>query len=150
MDCAARYRGVSLNDVLVKGPDLTNPLVDVIQKFLHGSGAFMADIKAVLSGTGPTKGERLFKVSVLAKRKFSHGPKEHHMTVHPMRVKSSPFCANFALHETAKNHGGDYLHEVRQTVLNNFYVDDCLKSVDMKIRFIELLVMLRISAPKGL
>lgn len=47
MDCAAKYRGVSLNDILLQGPDLTNPRVDVMQRFRHGSNAFMADIRSM-------------------------------------------------------------------------------------------------------
>ncbi len=33
LDCIARHRGVSLNETLFQAPDLTNPLVDVMQRF---------------------------------------------------------------------------------------------------------------------
>jgi len=46
-DCAARFCGVSLNDVLLQGPDLTNNLVGVMLRFRQEPVAFAADIKAM-------------------------------------------------------------------------------------------------------
>ena len=43
-DCAARVRGLSLNDLLVQGPHLTNSLVEILIKFRKGEYAFSADI----------------------------------------------------------------------------------------------------------
>jgi len=42
---------------------------------------------------------------------------------------SSPSCANFALRKTADDNEEDYGPEIINTVKRNFYVDDCLKSV---------------------
>ena len=44
-DCAARYQGVSLNQELIQGPDLTNSLVGVLQRFCQDHVALMADIR---------------------------------------------------------------------------------------------------------
>jgi len=46
-DCAARFGGVSLNDHLLQGPDLTNGLLGVLLRFQRGRIAFSADIKAM-------------------------------------------------------------------------------------------------------
>ena len=46
-DCAARYRGTSLNDRVLRGPDLTNKLVGVLLRFREESFALMADIEAM-------------------------------------------------------------------------------------------------------
>jgi len=46
-DCAARFCGVSLNDLLLQGPDLTNNLVGVLSRFRQEPVAFAADIKAM-------------------------------------------------------------------------------------------------------
>jgi len=42
----------------------------------------------------------------------------------------SPSCCNFVLRRTAEDCRDQYDPEVVDTILNSFYVDDCLKSVD--------------------
>lgn len=54
---------------------------------------------------------------------------EFHMTVHAFTAMSSPSCAIFALRKTADDKQAISLAEVIQTVKENFYVDDCLKSM---------------------
>lgn len=51
------------------------------------------------------------------------------MTVHLFGGVSSPSCANFALRKTADDNEDVYGPEIANTVKRNFYVDDCLKSV---------------------
>ena len=46
-DCSAKYRGTSLNDQLLQGPDLTNSLVGVLTQFRQEGVAFMSDIEAM-------------------------------------------------------------------------------------------------------
>ena len=45
--CATKYGDVSLNDVLLLGPDLTSSLLDVLLRFRTESVAFMADLRAM-------------------------------------------------------------------------------------------------------
>ncbi len=51
------------------------------------------------------------------------------MKVHLFGSTSSPSCASFGLRRTAQDNAGDFSHEVTNTVLMNFFVDNCLKSV---------------------
>ena len=44
-DASAKYNGVSLNDVLLTGPDLTNSLLGVILRFRKEPVAITADIQ---------------------------------------------------------------------------------------------------------
>jgi hypothetical protein len=46
-DCASAYRGKSLNQELLKGPDLVSSLVGVLLRFRTGSVAVAADIEAM-------------------------------------------------------------------------------------------------------
>ena len=56
-------------------------------------------------------------------------PEEFMMKVHLFGGISSPSCANFALRKTAHDHRQEVDPEIVSTVERNFYVDDCLKSV---------------------
>ena len=44
-DSSAKYNGVSLNDVLLTGPDLTNSLLGILLRFRRETVAVMADIQ---------------------------------------------------------------------------------------------------------
>ncbi|XP_070571225.1 uncharacterized protein [Ptychodera flava] len=46
-DCSAKFQGVSLNNLLLQGPDLTNNLLGVLLRFRQEPIALMADIEAM-------------------------------------------------------------------------------------------------------
>ncbi|XP_070571257.1 uncharacterized protein [Ptychodera flava] len=46
-DCSAKFQGVSLNGLLLQGPDLTNNLLGVLLRFRQEPIALMADIEAM-------------------------------------------------------------------------------------------------------
>ena len=69
-------------------------------------------------------------------------PVEYRMEVHLFGSTSSPNAANFALRRTAQDNDGDFGHEVIDTVLKNFYVDDCLKMVSSRAVAVRLRVEL--------
>ena len=46
-DCGAKYRGTSLNNQLISGPDLNNQLVGVLTRFREEQVAFVADVEAM-------------------------------------------------------------------------------------------------------
>lgn len=52
------------------------------------------------------------------------------MLVHIFGAVSSPSCATLALLKTADDNQNDFPAEVVNTIHQNFYVDDCLKSVN--------------------
>ena len=51
------------------------------------------------------------------------------MTAHLFGAVSSPSCANFAIRKNAEDLKHEFPSDVVNTVLRNFYVDDCLKSL---------------------
>jgi hypothetical protein len=55
---------------------------------------------------------------------------EFQMTVHLFGGISSPSRANFALKRTAEDNRQNFDAETINTLERNFYVDDCLKSVE--------------------
>jgi hypothetical protein len=44
-DCSLKFQGVSLNDRLLQGPDLTNNLLGVLLRFREASDAVVSDVK---------------------------------------------------------------------------------------------------------
>lgn len=62
----------------------------------------------------------------------AQAPQAYHMKVHLFGTASSPSCANYALRRTAEDNAEHFPPEVVSTVINNFYVNDCLRSVTSK------------------
>ena len=60
---------------------------------------------------------------------LNNPPVSYQMCVHVFGAVSSPSCANFALHQTVIDDKGQN-PVASQTILNNFYVDDMLRSED--------------------
>lgn len=63
---------------------------------------------------------------------------EYKMTVHLFGATSSPTCANYALRRTAQNNSVKSSPEAVDTMLKNFYNDDCLKSIKNAAQAISL------------
>ena len=60
------------------------------------------------------------------------------MVVHLFGATSSPCCAAFSLRQTVFDFGKEFDPRIANTVLNNFYVDDCLCSVSSVAEGIEV------------
>ena len=71
------------------------------------------------------------------------------MTVHLFCATSSPGCANFALKRTEGDYEGQYGTEAANFVMNNFYVDDGLKSVSTPEAAISLIKKTKSLCQKG-
>ena len=70
-------------------------------------------------------------------------PQSYHMNVHVFGGASSPSCSNYALRKTAADNENKYGSEVAETLRNNFYVDDMLKSESHEENAIKLIEGLR-------
>ena len=132
-DCAARSGGASLNDRVLQGPDLTNSLVGVLTRFRQREIAFMADIEAMFHQVKVAPEDRdVLRFLWWPDGDVSSSPKTYRMTVHLFGGTWSPSCCTYALNKTAEDGVEKYSAPVRETVKENFYVDDCLKSVATK------------------
>ncbi|XP_070552468.1 uncharacterized protein [Ptychodera flava] len=65
-------------------------------------------------------------------------PRVYKMMVHLFGAVSSPSCANTALHKMAEDNSHLFNKEVVNTIKRDFYVDDCLKSVENAKKAIKL------------
>ncbi|VDP90006.1 unnamed protein product [Echinostoma caproni] len=102
LDCAAKHKGQSLNDMPYQGPDTTANLVSILLRFRKKFVAATADIEGMFMQVKVLKHDR----GALMCLWWLQGvplkdPEEHQMTTHPFGATSSPFCANFALKRAA-------------------------------------------------
>ena len=128
-DCSAQVNGVSLNDILLQGPDLTNSLVGVLMRFRLQPVAVMGDIEAMFyQVTVPESHRKYLRFFWWPEDNFDIEPQEYEMCVHLFGALSSPSCANFALRQAAKDNEDSFGQECADVLRRNFYVDDMLKS----------------------
>lgn len=80
---------------------------------------------------------------------FTQNPKEYRMLVHIFGAVSSPSCANFALQNTADDNELLYHPQVVNTIRENFYVYDCVKSVATEAEAVQLVKDLTSLCNKG-
>ena len=92
--------------------------------------AVMGDIRAMFHQVKVTEEDRDFlRFLWWPEGDLTKELAEFRMTVHLFGAVSSPSCASFALRKTADDNQSDFPAAVVQTVKENFYVDDCLKSM---------------------
>jgi len=108
--------------MLCSGPDLTNSLVGLLIRFRQDPLAVMGDVQSMFHQVCVPKEDR----DLL---QFLWWPKEYRMTVHLFGAVSLPNCCNFAMRRNTEDHKHDLSPNVTSTILGNFYVDDCLKSL---------------------
>ncbi len=128
-DSAAETSGVSLNKMLLSGPDLTNSLIGILLRFRIGPVAFTVDIEQMFHSFFVSTEHRDFL------RFFWHKENdpnkevvEHRMKVHLFGNTSSPAVATTALRLTARTEERNCGTDAREFVERDFYVDDGLKS----------------------
>ena len=129
-DCAAKYKGVCLNDTLLKGPDLVNTLIGVLCRFRKERIAFCCDIEKMFYSFRVHQADR----NVLRFLWWENGDTgkpliPYRMTSHIFGAISSPACATYGLRAIANEFNDKYGEDVQSFIHNDFYVDDGLKSV---------------------
>ena len=74
---------------------------------------------------------------------------DHEMCVHVFGGVSSGACSNYALRRTAIEIENKYGKDAAETVKNNFYVDDMLKSVENEDKAITLMKDVKLMCQEG-
>lgn len=140
-DGSAEFKGASLNSQLLQGLNLTSSLLGVLVRFRQEPVAFMGDIKSMfyqVKVAGKDRGYLHFLW--WPDGKVNQEPEEYRMTAHLFGAVSSPSCASYALQKTAEDNGAHFSPDVVKTVGQNFYADDCLKSLPSEE---EIVVMIK-------
>ncbi|XP_074653635.1 uncharacterized protein LOC141907794 [Tubulanus polymorphus] len=130
-DCAAKYNGVSLNDALLQGPDLTNNLnlVAVLLRFREKPVAVSADIESMFHQVRVAKNHTDYLRSLWWEGdNLDNKPQCYRMVVHLFGGTSSPCCANLALRTAVQRWGEIKNADEVSAITRSFYVDDHLRS----------------------
>ena len=137
-DCAAVYRGMSLNDALMSGPDLVTPLVSVLTNFRKEVIPLVADVKAMYHQVKVSDQDSHYQRFLWwSQGDFSTNPRTYQMSVHVFGNTGSPCVATFCLRKTAEEFGEDFNQEVVKEIKKGMYVDDLLTSVSTESKAIE-------------
>ncbi|KAK3731976.1 hypothetical protein QZH41_003363 [Actinostola sp. cb2023] len=128
-DAAALYNGVSLNNQLNQGPDLSNSLLGILLRFREEPIALVADIEGMFNQVKVPPEDSEALRFLWWESGLEEQPSEFQMTTHIFGATDSPSCANYCLKRAAEDNKERYSETVVNTVKNDFYVDDLVKSV---------------------
>lgn len=125
-DSSVIYKGQSLNNVLLSGPNLTNSLLGVLLRFRKDQCAITADIEQMFYRFFVKPEHRDYLRFFWFQDNNPDLPMiEYRMTVHVFGNRPSPAVATYGLREAVKNSEED----IREFVNKHFYVDDALTSL---------------------
>ena len=127
-----------------------NSLVGVLLRFRKAPIAVTADIEAMLCQVRVAPSDKdALRFYWWPNGDLDRIPEIYRMTVHLFGAKSSPSCATFCLRQTAEKFGKYFDPCVAAIELNNFYVDDCLFSIETEEVAISIVNNLRSLLLKG-
>ncbi|XP_060078384.1 uncharacterized protein LOC132557875 [Ylistrum balloti] len=128
-DSSCKYEGISLNNVLMQGPDLMNRLDGVLLRFRKETVAVVADIQQMFFGFYVDECHRDYL------RFFWHADNdvdqpliEYRMCEHVFGNSPSPAVATYGLRRCVEDCGNPCDVDLQEFVTRNFYVDDGLMS----------------------
>ena len=143
-DCASRSCGVTLNDLLMQGPQLMNNLVGVLTRFRLGNIALVADIEAMFHQVMVAPEDRdALRFLWWPGGDLAEMPRVYRMAVHLFGATSSPSCASFCLRRVLEECGEDCSMRTKEIISRSFYVDDCLASVSSEEEAVRVIAELR-------
>ena len=149
-DCGASFKGTSLNDNLLQGPDLTGNLLGVLTRFREGPIAVIADTRAMFHQVKVSPEDRdSLRFFWWDNNDIASTPKEYQMLVHLFGATSSPSCCSFALHQVGIDNLANADPDVLSCLKRNFYVDDFLKSFHNKGDALCIIAQLTASLERG-
>lgn len=129
-DSSAEYKGTSLNDVLLSGPNLNNTLIGVLIRFRREQTAVTANVEQMFYGFKVKEDHRHFLRFLWYKD--NNPDKEiidYWMTVHVFGNSPSPAVATYGMRKAAEHGETEHGTDAKSFVFRNFYVDDGLASV---------------------
>jgi len=125
-DSSAKHNGLSLNNVLLKGPDIYNSLLGILLRFRKEAFAITVDIKQMFHNFRVTEDHRRFLHFLWHSNNDIQKPLiDCQMAIHVLGNTPSPAVSTYGLCKTVEHSDAD----VKDFVDNNFYVDDGLQGL---------------------
>ena len=125
-DAAAKYRNCSLNDHLLKGPDLLNNLVSIVIRFHLGQFAVTSNIQQMFHQVRVREEDR-DALGFLWRENSNDYIDDYKINVHLFGKNDSPCVVNFVIKKIAKDKY-DTDDVVAKSIDKDFYMDDFIKS----------------------
>ena len=139
-DSSASFKGKSLNDAMLAGPDEGNKLVGVLMRFRLGEYAFSADVEKMYHAFFVQPEDR----DMLRYWWFKNNDPEQPICEYRAKVmifgnKASPACSTFGLRYATYHPEAQKLTKSCELLTKNTYVDDLLGASDSAGEAIESL-----------
>lgn len=125
-DAAAKVYGMSLNDFLLKGPDLNEEIWNILMRFREFPIAFCADVTEMFHKIEMALEDRKFQM-FLWRNDSTDEIITYQLNVQSFGAVCSPSIAQFVKNENALLHIQNFPEAV-QAITKAFYVDDWLQS----------------------
>ncbi|XP_069108972.1 uncharacterized protein [Argopecten irradians] len=145
-DSSAKFNSISLNEALLKGPDITNNLQGILLRFRRERVAVTGDVEQMFHN---------FKVRIDHRDylRFLWHPennldlplKEYRMTVHVFGNRPSPAVATYGLRRSVAHSDSDVI----DFVTRDFYVDDGLLSCPTEDAAVDLMQRTQLALKEG-
>ena len=130
----AKFHGASLNKSLLTGLELLQNLIYVLLHFRQHPYAVSDDIEGLFPQVGVLPSDQP-SLRFLWREDPTTNVVVFQYTRLIFGAEDSPTCANYALQRTARDNA-KFSPEATKAVLGNFYMDDCLDSVESPERTI--------------
>ena len=128
-DAGAKFKGISLNDNLLKGADLLNSLIAIVIRFRLRQYAVIAEIEQMFHQIKVRESDQDALGFLWRTAKFQN-PVDYVMTIHLFGKDDSPCVANYGSKKCAKDQSNNFDAKTVEHVEKGFYMDDFLKSND--------------------
>ncbi|KAK7902058.1 hypothetical protein WMY93_018827 [Mugilogobius chulae] len=131
-NCSFEFQGQNLNKLLLPGPPLGPSLLAVLLRFREHSVAISSDIRGMFHQVRLLPHDCPLLRFLWRDLQFQKPPKIYEWRVLPFGTTCSPCCAIFALQKHVRD--CNIAHpDVQETVLQCFYVDNCLRSLSSEL-----------------
>ena len=129
-DCAAQFKGISLNDAIHQGPNFLNNLAGVLIRFRKEAVAVVGDIKLMFHQCFVLpKDRRFLRFLWWPGGDTTEKPRVYAMKVHLFGGKSSPSVVNFCMRKIADDNESKFPEIAVTAMRRSFYMDDLICSV---------------------